>query len=158
MSFPERGVGEGRGGCGVVWVAFRSGLQVASGMLKYNYSCCQERKRDAIPQQTHTHTQTRAGFLIYLSPLSLSPPFKIEGRGVRLLLCPSLQLSRMFAMLTRNPSLLTLVWDKRCGLLCSQCWSKRWLRRSQREAVRGPARRLRQISLHCAPVLQATRN
>lgn len=42
-------------------------------------------------------------------------------------------------MLTGNPSLLTLVWDKRCGLLCSQSWSKRWLRRPQREPVRGPA-------------------
>lgn len=82
------GVGEGRGVCGVVWVAFRSGLQVASGMLKYNYRCCQERKREANPQQTHIHAHTRAGFLIYLSPLSRSPPFKIERWGVPAVFLP----------------------------------------------------------------------
>lgn len=140
--------GRGGGVWGVVWVAFRLGLHVASGALKRDYSCCQERKRDAIPPLTHT----RAGFLIYSLSLSLSLPFKTE-RGVWLFLCPSLQLSRMFAMLTGNPSLLTLVWDKRCGLLCSQFWSKRWLRRPQREPF---VSRLRQITLRCAPVIQAT--
>lgn len=51
---------------------------MASGVLKYNYSCCQERKRDASPQQTHTPELV---FLIYRSPLSLSLPFKIEREG-----------------------------------------------------------------------------
>lgn len=40
--------------CGVVWVAFRSWLHVASGLLKSNYSHCQGKNRDAIPQQPHT--------------------------------------------------------------------------------------------------------
>ncbi len=42
-------------------------------------------------------------------------------RGQWLFFYPSFLLSRMSAMLRRNPALLTLVWDKRYSLLCSPC-------------------------------------
>lgn len=75
------------------------------------------------------------------------------ARGQWLFFYPSFLLSRMSAMLPRNPALLTLVWDKRYCLLCSPSWSERWLGWPQREPVHSPAHWPRQITLRSSALL-----